>query len=81
MTATSHGPQRRGMGVAAAVAGLVGALGFDPVVAGPLAEGVRLQPGTELFGANTDAAEIQAMLDRFPESDHGRLVADARALP
>jgi hypothetical protein len=48
-------------------------------VAGPLAEGVRLQPGTELFGANTDATEIRAMLSRFPDSEHGRLVADARA--
>jgi predicted dinucleotide-binding enzyme len=48
-----------------AVAEFVDALGFDPVVAGPLAEGVRMQPGTELFGANTDAAEVRAMLDRF----------------
>jgi predicted dinucleotide-binding enzyme len=63
----------------AAVAAFVDALGFDPVVAGPLAEGVRLQPGTELFGANTDAAEIRAMLDRFPESAQGRVVAEARA--
>jgi predicted dinucleotide-binding enzyme len=62
-----------------AVAALVDAVGFDPVVAGPLAEGVRLQPGTELFGANADAAEIRAMLDRFPATDYGRLVDAARA--
>ncbi|MGW4947369.1 NADPH-dependent F420 reductase [Actinoplanes sp. NPDC004185] len=62
----------------AAVAALVDALGFDPVVAGPLAEGVRMEPGTELFGANTDAAEVRAMLHRFPASDRGRLVAAAR---
>lgn len=61
-----------------AVSAFIDALGFDPVVAGPLAEGVRMQPGTELFGANTDAAEIRAMLDRFPDSAHGRLVAEAR---
>jgi predicted dinucleotide-binding enzyme len=60
------------------VAALVDALGFDPVVAGPLAEGVRMEPGTELFGANTDAAEVRAMLDRFPGSERGRLVAAAR---
>ena len=62
-----------------AVSAFVDALGFDPVVAGPLAEGVRMQPGTELFGANIDAAEIRAMLHRFPHSEHGRLVAEARA--
>ncbi|MGW1344351.1 NADPH-dependent F420 reductase [Kribbella sp. NPDC002412] len=63
---------------AAAVAAIVDALGFDPVVAGPLAEGMRLEPGTELFGANVDAAEVQAMLDRFPGTDRGRLVTEAR---
>jgi predicted dinucleotide-binding enzyme len=62
-----------------AVAALVDAVGFDPVVAGPLAEGVRLQPGTELFGANADAAEVRAMLDRFPATDYGRVVDEARA--
>ncbi len=49
----------------ARVAELVDALGFDPVVAGPLAEGVRLEPGAEAFGANVGAAELHAMLDRF----------------
>jgi predicted dinucleotide-binding enzyme len=53
----------------AAVAAIVDALGFDPVVAGSLAEGVRSEPGTELFGANVGAAEVRAMLDRFPASD------------
>jgi predicted dinucleotide-binding enzyme len=50
----------------ATVATLVDALGFDPVVAGPLAEGRRFEPGTELFGADVDAGEVQAGLDRFP---------------
>ena len=62
----------------AAVSAFVDALGFDPVVAGPLAEGVRMEPGTELFGANAGATEVRAMLDRFPTSDRGRLVAAAR---
>jgi predicted dinucleotide-binding enzyme len=62
-----------------AVASLVDALGFDPVVAGPLAEGMRFEPGTELFGADVDAAEVRAMLERFPESQRGRIVARARA--
>jgi predicted dinucleotide-binding enzyme len=64
----------------AVVAKLVDAVGFDPVVAGPLAEGVRAEPGTELFGANVDAAEVRAMLDRFPESERGREVTAARAV-
>ncbi|MEV6371883.1 NADPH-dependent F420 reductase [Micromonospora musae] len=61
-----------------AAATLVDRLGFDPVVAGPLAEGVRLEPGSELFGANVSADEVRAMLDRFPESERGRIVAAAR---
>ncbi|MFF5056970.1 NADPH-dependent F420 reductase [Micromonospora sp. NPDC000663] len=62
----------------AAVASLVDTLGFDPVVAGALADGVRLEPGSELFGANVSAAEVRAMLDRFPESERGRVIASAR---
>ena len=46
----------------ATVAAFIDDLGFDPVHAGPLAEGVRLQPGTALFGANTDAATLRGLL-------------------
>jgi predicted dinucleotide-binding enzyme len=59
----------------ARVADLVDAVGFDPVLAGPLGEGVRLEPGAEAFGANLSAGELRAVLDRFPESERGRLVA------
>jgi predicted dinucleotide-binding enzyme len=62
----------------AEVAVVVDRLGFDPVIAGPLAEGVRLEPGTELFGADVDAGEVRARLDRFPATERGRLVAAAR---
>ncbi|MEU4476048.1 NAD(P)-binding domain-containing protein [Micromonospora sp. NPDC023888] len=79
-------PDRKAIAIAgddardlATVATLVDALGFDPVVAGPLAEGVRLEPGSELFGANVSADEVRAMLDRFPESERGRTIAAARA--
>ncbi|MEU8661842.1 NADPH-dependent F420 reductase [Actinoplanes philippinensis] len=51
----------------AEAAAIVDRLGFDPVVAGALAEGVRMEPGTDLFGSNSDAAEVRALLDRFPE--------------
>jgi predicted dinucleotide-binding enzyme len=63
----------------AAVASLVHDLGFDAVVAGSLAEGVRMEPGTELFGADVSAAEVQDMLDRFPDSQRGRLISRTRA--
>ncbi|MCU1423057.1 MAG: hypothetical protein JWN36_2708 [Microbacteriaceae bacterium] len=79
-------PGRRAIAIAgddpadvAEVASIVDALGFDPVIAGPLAEGVRMEPGTELFGANPDAAEVRAMLERFPTSARGQVVARARA--
>jgi predicted dinucleotide-binding enzyme len=63
----------------AAVAALVDALGFDPVPAGVLADGVRLEPGTEPFGANVEAAALRAMVERFPASERGRRAAAARA--
>jgi predicted dinucleotide-binding enzyme len=64
----------------ATVAAFVDRLGFDPVLAGPLAEGMRFEPGTELFGADVTAGEVRARLDRFPGSERGRLIAEARAV-
>jgi predicted dinucleotide-binding enzyme len=61
------------------VAVLVDALGFDPALAGPLAEGARFEPGTELFGAAEPADEVRARLERFPLTARGRTVATARA--
>ena len=79
-------PDRKAIAVAgddpanvAAVMRLVDDLGFDPVLAGPLAAGIMLEPGAEAFGADVDAAELRAMLDRFPTSQRGIVVARARA--
>ena len=63
----------------ALVGGLVDRLGFDPVPIGPLANGIRLEPGSEMFGANVEAARVRELVERFPGSPRGLLVADARA--
>lgn len=44
------------------VATLIDALGFDPVVAGPLAAGAALQPGHPSFGADLPAEELRALI-------------------
>ncbi|MDN4472430.1 NADPH-dependent F420 reductase [Demequina zhanjiangensis] len=79
-------PERRGAAIAgdrsddvATVSALIDRLGFDPVPAGALADGVRFEPGTEIFGADEDAEEIADMLARFWDSQRGRVVARARA--
>lgn len=55
-------------GDVAAVARIVDDLGFDPVPIGGLDEGVHLGPGTELFGAKTDAAGVRAAMERALEA-------------
>lgn len=46
----------------ATVRAFVDRLGFDPVDAGPLAQGVALEPGSPLFGARHDRATFEAIL-------------------
>ncbi len=78
-------PERRALAVAgddaddvATVSTLVNAMGFDPVAAGALAEGVRFEPNTELFGSDPDAQSAREMLHDFWESQRGLVVARAR---
>ncbi|MGO2745993.1 NADPH-dependent F420 reductase [Microbacterium sp.] len=78
-------PDRKAIAIAgddadavATVASLVNDLGFDPVSAGPLANGIMLEPGAEAFGADVDATQLRSMLDGFWESQRGIIVARAR---
>ncbi|WP_345076196.1 NADPH-dependent F420 reductase [Brachybacterium paraconglomeratum] len=59
------------------VAALVEELGFDPLLIGDLVEGVRLQPFSEAFGSSGDAATLQEVVDRFPQTERGREVMAA----
>jgi len=61
------------------VTSIVDDLGFDPVIVGMLTDGVRLEPGTEPFGADVGAQELRDMIDRFPNSQRGRRRAAALA--
>lgn len=56
------------------VARLIDDLGFDPLRAGPLAEGIRLQPGADAFGANVSRSELETIIAAYdPERDRLRL--------
>jgi predicted dinucleotide-binding enzyme len=62
----------------AAVSALVDSWGFDAVRAGTLRDSVALQPHAESFGANVEAAELEAMLARFATTERGAAVGAAR---
>jgi predicted dinucleotide-binding enzyme len=42
---------------------IINNIGFDPVYIGPLSEGKRLEPGSNLFGANVDKETLRRLLD------------------
>ena len=46
------------------VSSLITALGFDPLPIGPLANGILLQPGSPLFGADLTKTELKKLLEQ-----------------
>jgi predicted dinucleotide-binding enzyme len=63
----------------AQIADIVNAVGFDPVFAGSLQGSISLEPGAELFGANFSAEAVRDALARFPGSERGLAVLEARS--
>lgn len=58
------------------VAQVIDDLGFDPLLAGSLADGIRLQPGAGAFGANVSYDELLELIVAFdPERDRLELPA------
>lgn len=62
----------------ATVRSFIDDLGFDSLYVGPLANGIMLEPGSEVFGANVTLPELQAMIDRFAQSPRGQKIKSAR---
>ncbi|KAA9133851.1 NADPH-dependent F420 reductase [Microbacterium caowuchunii] len=61
------------------IADFIDALGFDPVVVGPLAAGVVLQPGHPTFGADLPAGDLRRLIDAA-SPDHPRSPRTTSAL-
>ncbi|WP_370672920.1 NADPH-dependent F420 reductase [Leuconostoc lactis] len=78
-------PQRKALALAgdddaaiATVRSFIDDLGFDSLYVGPLANGIMLEPGSEVFGANVTLPELQAMIDCFAQSPRGQKIKSAR---
>lgn len=61
-----------------AVEYFVDSLGFDPLFIGPLSNGIKLEPGSEAFGANVDKYTLQKIIAGFSSTAHGQNILKAR---
>ena len=61
------------------VSQVVDSFGFDPVFAGSLHDSICLEPGSSIFGANVDKAELTRLIAAFPETPRGKEVQQARS--
>uniref|UniRef100_UPI00403F6CC3 NADPH-dependent F420 reductase n=1 Tax=Candidatus Enterococcus willemsii TaxID=1857215 RepID=UPI00403F6CC3 len=60
------------------VAQMIQKLGFTPLSIGPLKEGIMLEPGSSLFGANLTEEDFLAEINQFPETEFGQQVMKQR---
>ncbi|WP_430611327.1 NADPH-dependent F420 reductase [Enterococcus sp. DIV0876] len=63
----------------AKVAQIVKDFGFDPLLIGSLANGLMLEPGSPLFGANETANKLQQLINDFDHSEKGQAFHAQRA--
>ncbi|EHN59813.1 NADPH-dependent F420 reductase [Oenococcus kitaharae] len=52
-------------------AGIVKQFGFQPVILDSLAQGIKLEPGTNVFGADFNRAELLNAINHYFETDFG----------
>ncbi len=60
------------------VADIVNNLGFDPVIIGKLHQGIKLQPGSPVFGAHVNEFTLRHLIETFPESEFGQKIEASR---
>ncbi|MCD5002004.1 NADPH-dependent F420 reductase [Enterococcus saccharolyticus] len=60
------------------VAQMIQKLGFTPLSIGPLKEGIMLEPGSSLFGANLTEEDFLAEINQFPDTEFGQQVMKQR---
>lgn len=57
---------------------LIDDLGFDPLYIGSLKNGIILEPGSPLFGANLELNQLKEEIEAFNQSEFGKAVLETR---